>query len=134
MSRLKRAAVAAGCAALSLTVSPTFAQLPHPHPHPVSGGRKEASDRDMQAGLNALQAGAAAIQQGNRAQAISDVQSAKASMTSAAPIYHGHRDYSIHDADAALKELERNGKRSRERSLAHVNKAISEAEAALRTN
>lgn len=134
MNRLTRTAIVLGCSALLLPAAASFAQGPHPEHKRITPGEKQASDQAMQAGLSQLQAAAGAIQQGGRTQAMADLQSAESSMTSALPIYHGHREEAMHAADRAMKELQRNGKKAQARSAESVAKAISDADAALRTN
>ena len=138
MKRSTPTAIVLGCAALLLTASASFAGANgarvHNGEHRLSPERKQASDQAMQAGLSQLQAASAAVQQGGGGQAVGDLQSAIGSMNSALSIYKGHREHSIHAADHAVKELQRNGRRSIAHAAESIGKAISEAQLALQTN
>lgn len=125
-------AAALGCAVCLLAATASFAGPEH-HGR-ISPQQKQASDQAIQAGLGQLQAAAAAIQQGNGGGAISDLQAAESALTSALPIYHGHREHAMHAADHAIKELQANRKKSLEHASVSVGKAISEAQAALQSN
>lgn len=121
---------ALGCAAVLLSTTPSFAQ----GRHRVTPEEKQTSDQNVQAALSQLQAAAGALQQGGGGQAITDLQSAESSLKAALPIYHDHREHSLHETDRAIRELERNTRRSDARAVETVNRAIAEAQAALQTN
>jgi hypothetical protein len=130
MKRLTTLTAVLGCAALILAAVPSFAEGNGRHLTPAE---KQASDQAMQAGLSDLQSASSALQS-NPGQAASEIQAAITTMKSAMGIYHGYRDKSIHAAGRTIVILQRNRRNAVSRAETELDKAISDAQAALQTN
>ncbi|MDR3706933.1 MAG: hypothetical protein P4L33_01425 [Capsulimonadaceae bacterium] len=91
----------------------------------VTPAEKSASDALINQGLTQLTAAQTADNGGNLALAVSDLQSAVATMKQALPIYQGYRVKAMRQADRAIRQL------SHPKAASKAPAAIADANTAL---